>query len=34
MGLCWGHLDGLERAVILAEHRRGAGLREIAGLLG
>ena len=28
------HLDGAERGVILAEHRRGASLREIGGLLG
>lgn len=28
------HLDGEERGVILAEHRRGASLREIGGLLG
>ena len=27
------HLDGEERGVILAEHRRGASLREIGGLL-
>lgn len=31
----WGrHLDGSERAVIFAEHRRGASQREIARLLG
>jgi IS30 family transposase len=34
MGLCWGHLDCSERAVILAEHRRGASQRQIAVLLG
>lgn len=34
MGLCWGHLDCSERAVVFAEHRRGASQREIAGLLG
>jgi IS30 family transposase len=28
------HLDSEERGVILAEHRRGASLREIGGLLG
>ena len=28
------HLDSAERSVILAEHRRGASLREIGGLLG
>ncbi|MEI6100084.1 MAG: helix-turn-helix domain-containing protein, partial [Alphaproteobacteria bacterium] len=28
------HLDGEERGVILAEHRRGASLREIGGLVG
>ena len=28
------HLDGEERGVILAEHRRGASLREIGDLLG
>lgn len=28
------HLDGAERGVILAEHRRGASLREIGWLLG
>jgi IS30 family transposase len=28
------HLDGEERGAILAEHRRGASLREIDGLLG
>ncbi|MGB3248514.1 MAG: helix-turn-helix domain-containing protein, partial [Tabrizicola sp.] len=28
------HLDGAERAVIFAEHRRGASQREIARLLG
>ena len=28
------HLDGEERGVILAEHRRGASLGEIGGLLG
>jgi len=27
-------LDSEERGVILAEHRRGASLREIGGLLG
>jgi len=31
----WGrHLDGAERAVIFAEHRRGTSQREIARLLG
>jgi IS30 family transposase len=34
MGLCWGHLDCSERAVLLAEHRRGTSQREIARLLG
>ncbi|SDF72567.1 helix-turn-helix domain-containing protein, partial [Rhodobacter capsulatus] len=28
------HLDGEERGVILAEHRRGASLREIGELMG
>ena len=28
------HLDGLERAVIFAEHRRGTSQREIGRLLG
>ncbi|MGB4906933.1 MAG: helix-turn-helix domain-containing protein, partial [Tabrizicola sp.] len=28
------HLDGAERAVIFAEHRRGTSQREIARLLG
>jgi IS30 family transposase len=28
------HLDGEERGVILAEHRRGASLGAIAALLG
>jgi IS30 family transposase len=28
------HLDGEERGVILAEHRRGAGLQAIGLLLG
>jgi IS30 family transposase len=31
----WGrHLDGAERAVILAEHRRGTRQREIGRFLG
>lgn len=34
MGLCWGHLDCAERAVIVAEHRRGVSQREIARCLG
>jgi IS30 family transposase len=30
----WRHLDGAERAVIFAEHRRGTSQREISRLLG
>jgi IS30 family transposase len=34
MDIRYKHLDGEERGVILAEHRRGASLREIGELLG
>ena len=34
MDKLYKHLDGEERGVILAEHRRGASLREIGDLLG
>src|SRR5512143_3260872 len=34
MGRRYGHLSHEERGVIFAERRRGAGLREIGGLLG
>ena len=34
MDKLYRHLDSEDRGVILAEHRRGASLREIGGLLG
>ena len=34
MERCGRHLDGAERAVIFAEHRRGTSQREIGRLLG